>query len=402
MMHNAKGLFWGIIIVLIIAIDIIGSAYFETGKTYMIFACLLVAFFIKGKSLTVNNNAKYPLILVLSFICLVIMQNMFIIGVDKGRQIVFFLYTLMLLFYARKGNVNEIHILSFCIKLLAIIGTISVLFITGFRNDVAYREDALIDKGMLTIWYAMLYAITISDILLKKNILINVFLFVFIFTINLFVVQSKTAAFSACVFVIVVYFLSEKSVRLQFRKWVLPIVFILAIAIIFFPDILLPDSMKIAINYVLGSDVLQVDYRSKQFVTFDMRSEINSFTFSLFLQNPWIGIGCGVYQNIALLGVSECENTYADIFVEGGILWGIPMCAIMIFILFKSIINIKRKCWVYENYICLAIIVSMLVVFQYNDFIRPFTFIYLGCCYYVVNSSHTKISMSSNVYKRKI
>ena len=115
--------------------------------------------------------------------------------------------------------------------------------------------------------------------------------------------------------------------------------------------------MKIAINYVLGSDVLQVDYRSKQFVTFDMRSEINSFTFSLFLQNPWIGIGCGVYQNIALLGVSECENTYADIFVEGGILWGIPMCAIMIFILFKSIINIKRKCWVYENYICLAIIV---------------------------------------------
>lgn len=383
MEHSIKKNSWVIIIVLIIAIDIVGSAYFETGKTYMIFACLLFAFFSKEKCLA-NNDVKLPWVLVISFVCLIILQNLFIIDVDKNRQIVFLLYVLILFFYAKKGNVQEMHTLSLCVKILAIIGTLSVLSITGFRNDVMYREDVLIDKGMLTIWFAMLYAITISEVLMKKNILSNIVLFLCILVINLFIVQSKTAVFSAVVFIGVVYFISEKKVKRQFKKWLMPALFILAVAIIMFPTILLPESMRIGINYVLGADVFQVDYHSKQFATFDMRSEINAFTFSLFLQNPWIGIGCGAYKNIAFLDVTECENTYADIFVEGGLLWGLPMVAIMIFILYKSIKNIKRKHFVYENYLCLAIIVSMIVAFQYNDFVRPFTFLYLGCCFHAV------------------
>lgn len=386
MKHIANHL-WHLTIVFMVAIDIIGSAYFETGKTYMLFVCLALAFVIKSKSILFNKDIVFPLVLVLSFCCLLLLQQIFIVHYDTDRQIVFLLYTSILLFYARKGITNEIYTLSLCVKVLSIIGTISVLLITGLHNDVMFREDALIDKGMLTMWYAMLYCITISDILMKRNIILNGLLFVSIFAFNLFIVQSKTATFTACVFVVMVYLLSEKELRKRYKRWLLPILLTLAVAIVMYPDDLLPESMRIATNHIVGTEVFSVDAASKQFNTFYVRQEIDAFTLMLFLEHPLIGIGCGGYKNYAFLGITECENTYADIFVEGGILWGIPMLLIMGYILYHAIMNVRKKRNVSANYMCLAIIISMIIAFRYNDFVRPFTFIYLGCCYFIVSKS---------------
>lgn len=381
---------WYLFIILIIAIDIIGSAYFETGKTYMIFSCVVCAYFYRSCQIIFNPTLLYPNLLLGAFIILVFLQKLFLQSSDTSRQIVLLFNTLILLLYAKKGQLSEVSTLGLAIKGLAIIGTISVLLITGLNNDVVYREDALIDKGMLTMWYAMLFAIATVDIINNKQILLNGILLLCVFTFNLFITQSKTAVFSACVFIAIIFFISDSKNKKTFKKWFLLILGILTVAVIMFPNELLPDSMRIAVNRVVGNDVFQVDYRSKQFDTFEMREQIDAFTLSLFLQNPIIGIGIGQYKEIAFLGVTECENTYADIFVEGGIVWGIPILGVMFAILIKAFINIKRKLHVYENQICLAIVISMLVVFRYNDFVRPFTFLYLGCCYYIVYMASAK------------
>ena len=118
--------------------------------------------------------------------------------------------------------------------------------------------------------------------------------------------------------------------------------------------------------------------------TYDAREIIDLYCANLFLNNPIYGIGLGNYELISSLPteVTECENTYFDLLVNGGLLYGGPVIYILLASLIRccKIIRHLRHNILYYN--ILGILISIIVCFRWNDFLYANIFMIIGMCYF--------------------
>lgn len=302
-------------------------------------------------------------------------------------QIVYrYIDLVFLLYFTFFSKINKLEEIGFAIKIVTIIGSLSVLFVS--QGDVLYDwrkdTDTLADKGYLTILFAISQCLCIADIIYKRNIAMNIILLMFFLYINMFFVQSKTAFLSLAFNFIVMFALLRGRFRFYF------IIGLLAFAIIIFfnSSFLLTDSIANGINVFFGSEIFGLDAQTEKYsmVTFDMRDMITNYSLLLFLKSPLWGIGIGGYEaSGGILGVMECESTFLDMLVEGGLLYFMPILASIIIPLVVGFYNAKiKKETSYQLFWVLSVIPCIIVCFYYNDFLFPFPFALIGICSYVV------------------
>lgn len=394
---------WVLIFAVLVFFDILIKHNLETHGVflgYIIEVSVLLIFNQKRCAPKMIVNAtKHYLLFFSPLICFAIMFGFHIIAKEViTDKIVYRCIDLVfLLYFIFFSKVNKLEEIGFSIKLAAIIGSLSVLFVTHGDSLYNWRSDSdtMADKGFLTILYAIVQCLCITDILYKKNIVINMLILFFILYVNMFFVQSKTA-FLALFFYFVIIFVLLKG---RIRYYMLIGFVIFSIIVYFNSSFLITDSIANGINVFLGNEIFSLDAHTveKTMVTFDMRDVITNYCLILFLKSPLWGIGIGGYAaSGGILGVIECESTFLDMLVEGGLLYFVPVVASIFIPLCVGFYKAKIKGETsYQMLWTMSVLPCIIVCFYWNDFLFPFSFALIGICSYVIfnkNGSYKKVS----------
>ena len=307
------------------------------------------------------------------------------------RIIYIFFNIFVFLYFVFYSKINRLENIGFAVKIMTFLGSISVLMITKGDTTIIWRNQSLIDKGFLTIFFAISLCLCITDIIFKKNIYINIFLFLFYFYLNMFFIQSKTAFVSLGLYLCIIFFL----VKGRYRLYFLLVLAIGCMIILANSNTLLSGSMANAVNVFFQNDIFSLDasVAKKNMGTFEARELITAYCLILFLKSPLWGIGIGKYSEMGgFMGITECESTYLDMLVEGGLLFFIPVFANIVIPLIYGIYRLKRGRVV--SYV--SVLSCIVVCFYWNDFLHPFVFALIGICCYAIFSYNINIADKKN------
>ncbi len=388
--HNS----WILLSSLMILVDFLVKRKFSFSVGYIIEIAILFLFLTGNKKHRIAIYDKNVNMLFYSGIfCLIIMfvSHVFA-GLIYTYGIIFpFIDYFFFLYYAQYSKINCLEDIGFSIKLLTLLGCLHVLVIYMGGNFANWRELALIDKSYLTLFFAVSQALCITDIIFKKHIYMNIFFLIFFTWINSFFVFSKTSFVSLVFLLILLVVLSKGRIR-----WYMILMLLVGLIIIINFETLLPRAFANLINVVTNSDVYyfsESDARQRS-LTYDVRGDIIGYALSLFYNSPLWGIGIGGYhESGGFLGVLECESSYLDMLVGGGILYFLPVFANMIVPFFLICINIKFKgVNTYQSYWVVSVLASLLICFLWNDFIFPSTFALIGICSYITFDKFKRLS----------
>lgn len=269
--------------------------------------------------------------------------------------------------------------------IISLLGAVSILSLNGFTSmSGSVRDEMLIDKGFLTVWFSISLCFSFIDSMIKGIKNYSTIMFVFILLVNLVVVQSKTCILAFIVFFGFFIILSKTQIRKRLLRYMIPIFIVYGGLILSNPTEYIPHTFIVAINQVVGSDVIPVYTDKFDMGTYDSRELIDAFCANLFLENPIVGIGLGNYELLPMLptGVTECENTYFDLLVNGGLLYGAPVIYILLITIVRNVRQIWKSANTIEYYYILGVLVSIIVCFRYNDFLNISIFMFIGTCYY--------------------
>lgn len=269
--------------------------------------------------------------------------------------------------------------------IISLLGAVSILSLNGFSvMSSNMRDEMLIDKGMLTIWFSLTLCFSFIDSMVKGIKNFSTLIFVFILLVNLVVVQSKTCILAFVIFLGFFIVLSKQQIHKRLLRYMIPLLIVYGVLIFSNPTEYIPHTFIVALNQVVGSDVIPVYTDKFDMGTYDSRELIDIYCTKLFFENPIVGIGLGNYELLPTLptGVTECENTYFDLLVNGGLLYGAPVIYILFITLVRNVKLIWKSTNIVEYYYILGILISMIVSFRYNDFLNISVFMFIGSCYY--------------------
>lgn len=284
----------------------------------------------------------------------------------------------------------ELHTIKIGLYILCAIGITHALLVgEGNVLTIEERMSMIVDKGSLTMWFSMTLCITFVDIINQKKLWLNIIVFLAILIANLFVIQSKTAIVSFFCFFVLFALTSTGTIRKTMLRLIVPFLFLFICMAYQNPEKYIPHTFAVALNQITGQDVIKIDYGKGDLDTYESRELIDAYCTLLFMENPITGVGLGNYSKMPghPTDVTECENTYYDLLVEGGILYGGPIIYIIFISLIRIIKNIKRNKGANDvNYKILGIIISIAISFRWNDFLWVSIFLMLGNCYCVSKS----------------
>lgn len=340
-----------------------------------------------------NKHFRIPLkhetlLIPLSLILMLVVQSLTVASSFKHILEAFAIFGLM--FYFANWNVLKLTSILKIAFINSFLGILSVLYLGGFNQlESQTRENSLIDKGALTLWFSLALCFSFANVLLsKKYKLLSLSAFCFILICNLFVIQSKTCILSFILFFVITFFSTSSTIRKYLLLIVIPALMIFIPLAWNYPEYFIPNTFAIAINQVLGKDILPTTVAKGDLTTYEIRDVIDLYCASLFLENPLAGIGLGQYAELRTLPTetTECENMYFDLLVNGGILYGLPVISTLLTSLVMGIKRIRANKENINYYYILGIVCSFLVCFRWNDFFYASVFVAIGVCYYYVRA----------------
>ena len=379
---------WNVLFVFLFLIDGLLRVHVPIGASIynvVTFSLLLVMFFAVGRKDVSKETPFFPFLMPLAFVLVTETQILCLSHVQLRSNFGVLVWILALLFFSWKNTINTAFY-KYTVHLFSLIGAVSALVVVGGLQPLtlADRSFLLIDKGYLTLFFALSMCMSFFDVANKKHIKTNAFIFVAIFIVNTFVVSSRTAMVALIAFVATMFFLSESRVRKMLAFFLVPILAVYCVLVVLYPEQYISHSMAVAVNQVLGDNVLRVDVDKTNLATYELRALIDARSFEIFLSSPIYGIGMGGFALMGGVdGILECENTYMDILVGGGILLGLPLFFMMIFMTILIVKNIKDNVFFYENYMALSIMLCVIICFRWNDFLLPIVFALMGCAFYI-------------------
>lgn len=350
--------------------------YFAAGSL-----CTLLWLFSRGNLMHLNKEfIKYAILLLLLEIFVFYFQ-VISLGASVNHAFSYLFYNIVLLTFAYKGVKNQTDILYPIIKVIAIVSTLSVILITGGAYGAMWRSQTLLDKGYMTLWYGLTLCICYMEIIANREIKLNIFLMALITISNLYLVQSKTAFLSFIVFVFVHFICCNKQQRETIYKYSFLVIIILASTGFGAIIEVLPLEIRIAINQFWGNNVLDVsDATVKDYSTYTSREAIDAFSYTIFTENPFFGIGVGNYSYTGK-DILECENTYFDLLTQFGIIGSLPIFLILSYTTVKCFYYAKKYPSIPYYINILAIIIPIIVCFRWNDFLSMYVFMMIGICF---------------------
>lgn len=376
--------FWSIALFAILCVDNFLKKSINHGFMLgnVVVCCIILLLWLKSRNQHIEkNNSIWPYVLPFSVMAMISMQLIFVNNLNVRLSYYYLLCSACYVLFAKCKDCYGMNDIGFVLKIICLIGCVSIALLTGLNSGVSYRSDAIIDKSGMTLWISLALASSFVDILFRRRVLLNVLLFAFIFLFNLFVVQSKTAMLSIFIALVVLFVCALKEERKLILKMLIPVVCPWIVGILVSPETFLSTSMMVAFNHVTGSNFFHIVDSSRDLVTYEMRDVIEAYAFSKFLSSPLWGLGMGVYANEGgVLGVTECESTYLDFLVEGGLMLFVPMVLVLIRIFYGARKNIVERINQYDNYSTLVFVVVIAICFRWNDFIMPCCFSLLGMC----------------------
>ncbi len=340
------------------------------------------------------EKIKHVILIYSGVICFTLMLLFQIIaGGYISEQIIYhYLNFIIFIYFVFFTNTSLLEEIGFVIKILTIAGLCPVL-LSSDTYIGEWRNDAFIDKIYLTGLVAISLCLCITDILFKKNTLMNFIFLFFIFYANMFFVQSKTAFVSLGLYLITILFLSKGRTRNYLLLGLL-----ISIPLLYYrSDLFLSDSITNAVNIFFGSNVFNLDAKTQHMYTgtFDIRELIIYASLLTFYSSPLWGIGIGgIVEKGGFYGVMECESTYLDMLVEGGLLYFVPVFLSIIIPFITCIYNIKwKKIPSYQYYWAISILSCIIICFNWNDYLWPIFFALIGICTNLIFNRNQKIEL---------
>lgn len=346
--------------------------------TFMLFMILLLSY--RGKYSNYSTESAFPLLSLFLLCCIQVA------GLSPQLKAIILAWLLFIVvFLFSNYNIVRVSSIKASSYIVSLIGIINCLSIGGFSlltSDV--REEMLIDKGGLTLWFAIALCISFVHSIAKGLKSFSTVIFVVVLLTNVLVIQSKTSLLAFVIFFIILFVFSEKTIKKKLLRYALPICIVYGALAISNPTEYIPHTFIVAINQIAGSDIIPVYTNKYDTITYNARELIDLYCTNLFLENPIAGIGLGNYELLRSTptGVTECENTYYDLLVNGGCLYGLPVIYILAITLIRAIRLIVKSKNIMEYYYILATLVAIIVCFRYNDFLHVNVFMFIGICYY--------------------
>lgn len=340
---------------------------------------LVTSHYIKHKYPSVKFvNTFFCLVCIFTIIQFVIFNNLIILKLFIG--VCFFC------FFSVFSNYKHVRCLSLSIKIASIIITLNVFYVCLVHGGVMYfsfREYTWLDKSFYTSIYAFTYVLCLLDIMHNIKKVENFLLLLLCTLTNIFIVQSKTALFTIPITMLIIWFYGSNDVKRNNRKFLKYIILGVLLVLVFFPNIALPDPIKLGINKLLNTNLFVVDVVGNMEKTYDMRGLIWAFCIDLWMKHPFFGIGIGHYEyyivkaDELICDVGEEESSFLQIIVEGGLLY----FSIMFYFFYDSIkksIHKVKTIRDYYSFYPLLIYFTYVIIIIGNDFIDLFFWISCG------------------------
>lgn len=360
--------------------------------------------------------------LVLLFVCLFVFNNKKL-KIDYNLKTLLYINTLIFVFhliFCGLGS-NEIKYYLYFIVFLVVnslverdnwkiveVGLIGIALFLSF-DALKYLPDMLsrgvriynvanytiLDKSVYTLIPTLAFVCLLINFLDRQasdtefKRICSLVLMVFFAGINLILIQSKIFILVMVATICILYFFTNGRPKKFVRVCLIFAVVIIVVVFVAFPQIV-PEYIYVFLNRflgVFGDAVTNVQAYDRYAVTYNMRGNVYSFAFDLFLNHPVIGVGFGNYkiyaiENASFLGgVTQTESSMMNILVEGGVIYFIAHLCLLIIILLR-IICAKRKNpddLLYTK--LLIIIVAYIILNAGNDFYNVLYWMILGYIY---------------------
>lgn len=406
--HNTLFDRWCFIYITLLLVDMLFKVHFDFHSSFFAMIIeLCVLFFFNFKSYVPKFHNRSKIIYLLYYSMLLLYFLMFIFQIAAGEYIspdvlYDFFNCFIFIYFAFYSKIDRLENIGFAIKLMTLLGCFSILLITRGDTSAFWRRETLIDKGFMTIFFAISQCLCITDIIFKNKIWLNLFFLIIFFYINMFFVQSKTSFVAFGLYLLVLLFLSKR----RYRIYALLFLIVGGIVVVTKSDVFISESIAYAVNNFFNNDIFSLDATAEKrnIGSFEARSAITYYCLTIFWNNPLWGIGIGGYKDMGgFLGVTECESSYLDMLVEGGLLYFIPVFANIIIPLIYGLYYIKCKSntIIYQMLWAVSVLTCILVCFYWNDFLHPFAFALIGmCCYAIFCNTNLNKSQYKTLYMK--
>lgn len=382
--HNVAEWF----IVLLIAVSVYGGYFAKTSGVDSLYAQIVLIMCIGmlaiKKGISINRRIAFPLLLCIS-VCVV--QS--IIHLPAMEPIRNLMYLVVFLCIAIISNENTWGLIRKALIVISVIMTIDALVNLPKVIAINYgwynvRNYTMVDKPFYSLILTFAVVFMILDIFYKRvrHVIFPILLIAVELFVNTVVIQSKAGILCLAGVIVLLSIIAPKKIRIK----IIAVAVIVFVAVLYMciarPDII-PDYIKVMANRYLGLFDESITGYSKYIKTYDLRADIYRVALEIFLVNPWLGIGFGKYAiyGAAAVGVTETESSIINTFVEGGVIYGLSHCAIVLLLLLKLFKMSKRNHWYgMETEVFLIILLYFVFNFQ-NDYISTMYWCIMGISY---------------------
>ncbi len=314
--------------------------------TFFITAIPLIFLFtinlkIKQGKLDIRKNIKFYIVISV-FVCILhILKSIIKSEIGLGNnEFKYLLYILTFLTTSSVIKIENWYAVEFSLIGISLflsfdaLQYLPLMISTGTRiyNVTNYT---LLDKPVYTLILTLTVVCLLINILERKrsNRKISKYLMIllalFLSGINIVLIQSKLFVLVlTVVFFLLFLFVNKISRKNVFLFFLLVFAGVITCFLIF-PKYV-PDYIYIFLNRYLGifnNVVSNIQAYDRYAATYHYRNAIYMYSFNLFLNNFFVGVGFGNYKKYAVLnslllnGVIQTESSYMNLLVEGGIIY---------------------------------------------------------------------------------
>lgn len=317
------------------------------GVLKIFLATLLCVLLYKKNSGSSNSKSIFRMILPL-FVFFVTAQFLCfhsMLAVKFAVNVIFFL------FFALYSDSLLAQKFAAGVKVMALSIVIIALYYCLVNGQLYFfRSEILIEKQTMSIVLCLASTFCLVEGSFAGLRLKNMILLVLFLLANLFIIQSKTALFVLAIDVVALCLIHK-----QFYVWLKgKVVYFAAVFVLFLsllPSIVLPDDIRFGVNRLTGCEIFSTQYdRSveRMDMTYSIRDDVRKYCFSLFLQNPLMGIGLGnferynKYSNTSVKQLIQPESQWLGILCEGGVVY-VGIFFVFFMVNMKNSYNVLKK-----------------------------------------------------------
>lgn len=349
------------------------------------------------------------MLLLFVIIQLVVINNISVLKV-LGVNILFFYL------FSSRSCTELLDYLSMGMKVCSLICASSVLIVSYMFQTIEYlRDDVIIDKSFMTFFFSFTFVFTLVDIRFGKQVIFNYIVLILVFLTNIMIVQSKISIAIFIITILIIFFLGERIVKKRILRLFGFAITLFIILVFSFPDLVLPDDIKFAINTVTGQRIFTdfVRAEDKLNATYNIREDVWNFCLNkLFVEHPLLGIGIGNFPEYAKKisaafieeqqeYLTQTESSLISIITEGGILYLLIMIRFFSLLMRRSYYVLKEL-RLREYYYAFLVFLSYSIMIIGNDFLDSMFWIQTGLMAGIISPSIKRNALEiTNFYKNK-